>query len=402
MLLFLFISFLLTIFYVSIMWTYKNEWNEMEEIHMLEEQVSTEVSVIIPARNEAANIGFLLHDLTQQIYPANKLEVIIIDDFSEDGTYKICSHYAEQFPYIKVYKLQDIVSKNEIAQAYKKRAIEAAVQLAKGQLIITTDADCRLQQHWIHSIVSFYEKEKCALIAAPVGYHEEKNRFQYFQSLDFCGMQAITAASINMEIFNMANGANLAYEKKAFEEVNGYKGIDRKASGDDMLLIFKIAKKYPDKVRFLKNKAAIVLTRPMTTLRDFLQQRFRWTSKSASYQDRRITIILGLVYLFVLSMWLNSCLFFGNLLYSVIFPNHTLIALIRFLPVFFYLLMLIFQFICKTLVDYYFLRSASTFFNRSDLMRTFLTSELLHIWYIPFVGTLGNILPYQWKGRKLK
>jgi cellulose synthase/poly-beta-1,6-N-acetylglucosamine synthase-like glycosyltransferase len=396
------LSFLLSIFYVSIMWAYKNEWEETEETHLLSESCSTSVTVIIPARNEARNIRHLLEDITQQLYPADLTEIIIIDDFSEDDTFAICKQYAAKFDHLKVFRLEEILPGNDPSSAYKKKAIEAAVQMAKGKLIITTDADCRLQKHWIHSIVSFYEKEKCALIAAPVGYYKENTRFQHFQALDFCGMQAITAAMIRMEIFNMANGANLAYERQAFLDVNGYKDIDHKASGDDMLLVYKIAKRYPDKIRFLKNKASIVLTEPMHSLKDFLQQRFRWTSKSASYQDKRITIILGLVYLFVCSIWLNAFLFIGNIFYSFFFADHTIIAFLRFLPVFLYLLMLIFQLMCKTIIDYQFLRSSSAFFNRHDLMKTFPTSELLHIWYIPFVGTFGNILKYSWKGRKLK
>jgi cellulose synthase/poly-beta-1,6-N-acetylglucosamine synthase-like glycosyltransferase len=240
------------------------------------------------------------------------------------------------------------------------------------------------------------------LIAAPVGYYNEHTKFQHFQALDFCGMQAITGASLSLGMFNMANGANLAYEKQAFLDVNGYQDIDQKASGDDMLLVYKIAQKFPDKIKFLKNKAAIVLTEPMHTLNDFLQQRFRWTSKSTSYQDKRITAILGLVYLFVLSIWLNALYFIGKSIYSIIFPTHTIIGLIDFLHVFFTLLMLIFQVVCKTLVDYQFLKSASAFFNRHDLMKSFFISELFHIWYIPFVGTFGNILKYKWKGRTLK
>lgn len=394
-------SFLLTIFYISIMLTYKNEWNEMEEIHVLKENPNTLVSIIIPARNEAKNISNLLHDIAQQIYPKDLIEVIVIDDFSEDNTYQIALDYTA-VSNLKVYRLQDIVAENNIQSVYKKRAIEAAVYKATGTLIITTDADCRLQQHWIHSIVSFYEKEKCALIAAPVGFYNEHTKFQHFQALDFCGMQAITAASLSLGMFNMANGANLAYEKQAFLDVNGYQDIDKKASGDDMLLVYKIAQKFPDKIKFLKNRAAIVLTEPMHTLSDFLQQRFRWTSKSTSYQDKRITAILGLVYLFVLSIWVNALYFIGKSIYSIIFPTHTIIGLIDFLPVFFVLLMLIFQVICKTIVDYQFLQTASAFFNRHDLMKSFYLSELYHIWYIPFVGTLGNILKYKWKGRKLK
>ncbi len=400
-LLLLLFSFLLTIFYISIMLTYKNEWNEMEEIHVLKENPTTPVTIIIPARNESKNIRHLLQDIAHQVYPNHLLEVIVIDDFSEDNTYDIVTNFTD-ISNLKIFKLQDLVDENNIQSVYKKRAIEAAIHKASGTLIITTDADCRLQQHWIHSIVSFYEKEKCALIAAPVGYYNEHTKFQHFQALDFCGMQAITGASLSLGMFNMANGANLAYEKQAFLDVNGYQDIDQKASGDDMLLVYKIAQKFPDKIKFLKNRAAIVLTEPMHTLNDFLQQRYRWTSKSTSYQDKRITAILGLVYLFVLSIWLNALYFIGKSIYSIIFPTNTIIGLIDFLPVFFVLLMLVFQVICKTLVDYQFLQTASAFFNRHDLMKSFFISELLHIWYIPFVGTFGNILKYKWKGRTLK
>lgn len=402
MFLLLSISFLLTIFYVSIMWTYKNEWEETEETHSLSENPRTAVSVVIPARNEGRHIAQLLHDLTEQVYPVELTEIIVIDDFSEDDTYAEAARFAQAHTHIRVLRLQDLLPESMPTEAYKKKAIEAAVQRAKGELILTTDADCRLQKHWIHSVVSFYEKEKCALIAAPVGYYNEQTRFQHFQALDFCGMQAITAAMLRMEIFNMANGANLAYERKAFLAVNGYQGIDQKASGDDMLLVYKIAKQFPDKVRFLKNRAAIVLTEPMHTLHDFLQQRFRWTSKSASYQDWRVTAILGLVYLFVCTIWLNFILFIGHTAHLIFFADHTIIAIIRFLPVLLYLLMLIFQVACKSVIDHRFLGSASAFFNRHDLMKTFGSSELLHIWYIPYVGTLGNLLRYQWKGRKLK
>lgn len=384
------------------MWLYKNEWEEMEEIHILNEHPKTSVTVIIPARNEADNIGHLLQDITLQIYPTDLMEVIIVDDYSEDETYTICQKYTQEFSFIKVFKLQEILPENTFTEAYKKKAIEQAVRLSSGSLIITTDADCRLQQNWIHSIVSFYEKENCALIAAPVGYYKEKTHFQHFQALDFCGMQAITGAMLRMDIFNMANGANLAYEKEAFLSVNGYQHIDQKASGDDMFLVYKIAHKFPNRVQFLKNKAAIVLTQPMQNIADFLQQRFRWTSKSAAYQDKRITIILGLIYLFVLSIWMNAFYFIGKATYSILFPDRTLVALIQFLPAFFFLAMAIFQLLCKSIIDYIFLKSAARFFNREDLMQSFFISEVHHCWYIPFVGTFGNILSYKWKGRKLR
>lgn len=381
--------------------TYKNEWNDLKETDELAETVRTFISVIIPARNEAQNINNILNDIFQQNYPSDLLEVIVIDDNSEDNTYDICLQLTKNNTQLTVYKLNDLIE-DKSTTAYKKRAIEAAVHNANGTLIVTTDADCRAQENWLRSIATFYEKEKPTLIAAPVCFQNDKTRFEKFQTLDFCGMQAITGASLNMEMFNMANGANLAYEKQAFLEVDGYQHIDNKASGDDMLLVYKIAQKFSDNIKFLKNKQAIVFTEAQHTLDNFLQQRFRWTSKSRSYQDRRITIILGLVYLFVLSIWMNGFYFIGRAAYSIFFPDKTLIALLNFLPAFLFLFMSVFQILCKFFIDYFFLKSASAFFNREDLMTSFFISELYHIWYIPFVGTFGNILQYKWKGRKLK
>lgn len=402
MLFYIIISFLLTLFYVTIMWAYKNEWEAIDEPEEYDIEPSVVVSVIIPARNEAANIVSLLHDISEQTYPLDLYEVIVIDDHSDDETFEIASKFSLQFSQFRVYKLQDLLKESKLTEAYKKRAIECAVQLAKGELIITTDADCRVQKDWIKNIAAYYKKEQCKLIAAPVCFYDIKNGFQQFQALDFCGMQAITGASLNMGMFNMANGANLAYEKEAFLEVKGYADIDKKASGDDMLLVYKIANKFPERVKFLKQYDAVVFTKPSPSLKEFLQQRFRWTSKSASYQDVRITIILALVYLFVLTIWINVFYVLGKVVYSSIFPNKTLDGLINFLPAIFIFLLLGFQLICKSVIDFFFLRSASAFFKREDLLKSFLTSELLHIWYIPFVGTLGNIVSYKWKGRKLK
>ncbi|MFN8282924.1 MAG: glycosyltransferase [Chitinophagales bacterium] len=384
------------------MLTYKNEWNDIEETNELAENVKTSITVIVPARNEAKTISILLHDILAQNYPKELFDVVVIDDHSEDETFEISLQFAKNNSQIKVYKLNELIPTFETTTAYKKRAIEAAVNLAKGDLIITTDADCRVQKNWLRSIATLYEKQHAKLIAAPVCFQNEQSYFQKFQSLDFCGMQAITGASLNMEIFNMANGANLAYEKKAFLEVNGYQDIDEKASGDDMLLVYKIAQKYPEHIRFLKDKNAIVYTHPTTTVSEFLQQRFRWTSKSTSYQDKRITWILGLVYLFVFSIWMNAFYFFGRLAYTSIFPDHTVYGLLGFLNSTLFFILFIFQVFCKSVVDYFFLKSASSFFNRLDLMKTFFISEVLHIWYIPFVGTFGNILNYKWKGRELK
>lgn len=372
------IGICLTLFYVGIMELYHRRWRQVPEVDVITAAPTTTVSIIIPARNEAQHIGHLLRDIRQQHYPAELIEVIVMDDHSEDDTYAIAAAAG-----VRVYKLQELLPNPPVSEVFKKRAIELAVQRATGKLIVTTDADCRVPAGWIRHIAEIYESRGAKLLAGPVLLCADETLFEQFQVLDFCGMQAITAASLHSGLNNMANGANLAYERDAFLAVDGYNGIDSKASGDDMLLVYKIAQRYPGTVHYLKARGATVRTEVMHTLPEFLQQRFRWTSKTGQYQDKRMTIILGLIYLFTLSLLLN-------LSYAINSGDASVWALF------------LVQLLAKAGIDFIFLRSAVVFFGRRDLMRSFITSELLHIWYIVFVGTLGNIMPYTWKGRKLR
>lgn len=193
MFIFFIISFLLTIFYIGIMLTYKNEWNDIEETNELAENVKTSITVIVPARNEAKTISILLHDILAQNYPKELFDVVVIDDHSEDETFEISLQFAKNNSQIKVYKLNELIPTFETTTAYKKRAIEAAVNLAKGDLIITTDADCRVQKNWLRSIATLYEKQHAKLIAAPVCFQNEQSYFQKFQSLDFCECRQLLA-----------------------------------------------------------------------------------------------------------------------------------------------------------------------------------------------------------------
>ena len=180
--------------------------------------------------------------------------------------------------------------KIENPNSYKKKAIETAIGLAKGSLIVTTDADCIVQPEWLKTIASYYENSGAVFIAAPVVYNDPspgdsffKKFFKIFQSLDFMTLQGITGASVYKKFHNMCNGANLAYEKKVFHEVGGFEGIDNIASGDDMLLMHKIQKLYPDKIKYLKSTNVIVQTQPAETVKEFINQRIRWASKADKY-----------------------------------------------------------------------------------------------------------------------
>jgi glycosyltransferase involved in cell wall biosynthesis len=381
----------------------------------------TRISVLVPARNEEKNIGTCLDAIARQTYPSELYEVIVIDDHSTDGTAGLVISFAATAPFsltclslgeaVRAEAVQGGADQGGIVQgdvaqgkavplrAHKKFAIETGIAAAKGDLIVTTDADCWCDPGWLTAIASYHEATGAKFIAAPVRIGPSLDGPSYtrpsdppsvspprhsllflLQTLDFITLQGITAASVSRNVHSMCNGANLAYEKKAFFEVGGFKDIDQLPSGDDMLLMHKIYKKYPDKVFFLKNRTAIVSTQPEKTWKGFVHQRIRWASKATSYDDRRIFGVLLLVYLvnllfplLLLASWWNT----------------------------WYLWALLLLVLVKTFAEYPFVRQVAGFFGQQRLMVYFPVLQPLHIVYTVTIGWLGQFGSYRWKDRKI-
>lgn len=332
----------------------------------------TSVSVIVPARNEAENILPCVRSLLNQSYPAELLEVIVVDDHSEDAALERLSGLSH--PSLRVLSLTAEDGEG------KKAALRRGIRSARGALILTTDADCIVPTNWLSLMVSYFEKHRPVFLAGPVGFHSEQTAFERFQSLDYLGMMVLTGGGIARRFTHLSNGANLAFSKAAFEAVGGYRGIDHLASGDDLLLMHKLARRYPGRIAFLKNPDAMVLTRPKGSWRAFLRQRLRWATKTSHYQDRRILPVTGLVFLLCMSIPLALLLtpWLG-------WP---------FLLLFFLLLG------GKSLADHQLLSAATRFFGRPELMRDFWPAQGWHVVYILAVGGLSWVRrSYEWKGR---
>lgn len=344
---------------------------------------SVKCTVIIPARNESENLPNCLLSIVNQNFPAELTQVIVIDDHSEDGTANMAREYASKYPQIEVLELKNFLPEGQSFNSFKKAAIDVGVSHASGELILTTDADCVLPPDWLRLMCSFYEVNKPAFIAAPVAFHKEQSLFERFQSLDFLGMMCSTAAGIHLGIKNMSNGANLAYAKEAYQAVSGFKGIDRRATGDDILLMQKIAKAYPGQTAFLKNVNATALTLASPTIAAFISQRVRWASKSTDYKEWSVMFILSWVFFYCISI-VGTALFI---------PFVGLEALLLF----FVLLG------TKTVADYFYLGMMAKFFRRQELMKSYFPSQIIHILYIVCVGILGNMVRrYRWKGRLVR
>ncbi len=371
---------LLFIGYFCLLIFYRNGWVSIQQKKGVENHQNTFVSIIVPARNEEDNISNLIHSIQNQTYPKSCFELIIIDDCSTDRTAEIVKKHSDSN--IKLIALSDYLDEKNI-NAYKKKAIEIGIKASSGTLIITTDADCTMGKNWLQEIVHCFETNQPKMMVMPVQINYSNRFIEMFQSLDFMCLQGITGASVQKKFHGMCNGANLAYTKAVFEEVGGFSGIDHIASGDDLLLMHKIAKKYANEIMYLKSVEVIVKTIPANTVKAFFNQRIRWASKAEKYEDKRMLPVLMLVYFFNLGLFIMMVL---------ALMKHTQTT-INFFLIFITL---------KTGIELIFLYPVAKFFGKRKLLWLFPIFQPFHIVYTVMAGFLGKFGTYNWKGRTVK
>lgn len=340
----------------------------------------TRFSVIIPARNEEACIRQCLQTVLEQQYPADMFEVIVINDHSTDHTENIIRSMQGACPNLTLMNLTDHLQDHPI-NAYKKKAIELAIGQSSGSWIVTTDADCMVSNQWLAMLDAYIQEKQPVFVAAPVMFTNDGSFLSVFQLLDFISLQGITAAAVSAGYHTMCNGANIAYRKDVFEEVGKFRGIDQLASGDDMLLMYKIKERYPDRLGYLYCKESIVSTAPMPDWKSFLNQRIRWASKADSYRDKSIFWTLALVY--ALNLLLLLLLLIGP------FTEHGLSNWLILVGV-------------KTLTELSFMIPVARFYQQNKTLVWFPLMQPFHILYTVMAGWLGKFGTYQWKGRTVK
>ncbi|HCN83879.1 MAG TPA: glycosyl transferase, partial [Sphingobacteriaceae bacterium] len=229
-------------------------WRKLQTFYPGVEKPFTKVSILIAARNEEEKIHLTIEDILAQNYPQDLMELIVVDDHSTDRTSDIILSYADRG--VILLKLNE----DRALNSYKKKAISEAIKISAGELMVATDADCRMGKNWLRTVVSFYEKNNSKLVSSPVAYYEEKDTFEDMQTLEFLFLIGLGASSIGNKMPSTCNGANLAYRKDVFFELGGFSGIDDLASGDDELFLHKVASRYPDDIGFCKSSGAIVYT----------------------------------------------------------------------------------------------------------------------------------------------
>ena len=365
----------LTALFTAVITVLITGWRRVKQPKVKTSGFTTRVTILIAARNEEEKIHLTIGDILAQDYPKELTEIIIADDHSTDRTSAIIKSYAGQG--VKLLQLNE----DKPLNSYKKKAIGLAIDRSTGDLMVATDADCRMGSKWLSTVVGYFEANQPYMISSPVSYFEEKSLFERMQALEFYTLIATGAAFIGHNHASTCNGANLAYRKDIFYEVGGFKGIDDLASGDDELLLQKVAAQFPGKIGFLKSFDAIVYTHAKASLKEFLQQRRRWASKSVKYKDKKVVAVVVGLWLFNVSVGVNLLLGFWSKVFFEICAG---------------------QLLLMALLELILLLPVTTFFKRRSLLILIPISIPLYVTYFIYIGLIGNKGKYLWKGRMVR
>lgn len=329
---------------------------------------SPNVTVVIAMRNEENEVGSLLNSLKSQNYPIDNLEFIIVNDHSSDATLALLKE--SDLKNLKIINMPDGVFG-------KKNAISLAVSISRGDIILSSDADCRFNTYWIDTMTSYFKDNNVKLVSGPVVLQKKHGFFQALQSLEFISLIASGAGAIGINSAIFCNGANMAYTRDVFLEINNYDN-DNAVSGDDVFLLHRVKFKYPKSIVFAKDQSAIVSTKSLDSIDSFISQRVRWTSKSSEYKD------FSSIYTSFLVLLTNFSFIF---LFLMIFLNNFEIKYFLF-----------FYFI-KCSVDIFFLYPAIAFLKRKNLIKWIFIFELFYAFYVIWIVVFSLNRNFEWKGR---
>jgi len=338
-------------------------WHKTKPVSIPSDYIgSASATIVVVAHNESKSITSCLEGILQQTYPTHLMEIIIIDDHSTDATIDEVQKIESER--ITLYNLKDYPEYIK-APAYKKSSITLAVDKSTSEYIVITDADCVHSSQWLNTVVYGLEKNQNAFQTAPVILDGNNSLLSEMQATEQLVLMLITAAGITSGLHDIANGANMAFLKSAFLKVDGYKGNEQFASGDDMFLIEKMRKAFPSQIAFNKSINASVSTQAKRNWPSLIKQRLRWAGKNKGLESPTISRI-----------WAFVGLYHFILLFSLAASLFNLISPIPF----------IILFVVKWFADFLVITTAASFFRKTSVLKYFVPLQFLYSYYILRLG----------------
>jgi cellulose synthase/poly-beta-1,6-N-acetylglucosamine synthase-like glycosyltransferase len=363
---------ILTFGYLVILFWLGRGLCRLENLSQNQNNALPTVSLIICAKNEENRLPQLLQAIARQKYPADKLEIYLVDDRSTDRTGEIIEEFAALRSDVIPLRIDDTLPDF----APKKRAIDTAIRCTSGEIILLTDADSTPGPRWVHEMAAAFTPN-VVVVCGYSPYVPRHSLWQKILALEYFSHAAVAAGGIGAGRPLTCTGSNMAYRREAYWRIGGFGGIAHWISGDDDLLLHKMHRAGIGKISYAAHPAAHAPVRPPQNWSAFKSQRTRYASKSLHYEP---SLTLSLVLVYLLNLFICAGLLSAVFGWWKLFIATLIIVTL------------------KAACEYFYLQRAARLFEEKRLLRIFPLAALLHPFYIVLFATLGQFAKFRWRG----
>jgi cellulose synthase/poly-beta-1,6-N-acetylglucosamine synthase-like glycosyltransferase len=253
----------------------------------LEDSALPGATVLVAARNEAEHAPELAACLLALDYPADRLSLIVVDDRSEDGTGEILRR--EGRGRIEVIRVESCPPR----VAPKKNALLRGLASSRSEIVAVVDADNRPEPGWLRAHASRLTGN--VGVSAGLVYHGRDpsvpEGLHGIWAAEIFALGALSAGAVGRGFPLSANGGNLAYRRRAFDQAGAYARNIGVVSGDDDFLVQAVAARTPWRVDFAIEPQTQVPTQGPRSWEQAWEQRKRWASKCVRYERPQVVLL---------------------------------------------------------------------------------------------------------------
>jgi cellulose synthase/poly-beta-1,6-N-acetylglucosamine synthase-like glycosyltransferase len=257
----------------------------------------TELTVIVPLRNEEVNIKLLVSCIEQST--RLPYEIIFVDDHSTDNSYQYLNEFIKGRSSFKMIQLG-------AHHLGKKHAVRSGILEAKTEFVLMLDADVVFDTDFFENLSTL---KKHDLIILPVKMFHKK-WYQHFFIIDVYIANAVNEGISGLLRPVMASGANLVCHRGKFLSWDSQRNFD--FLGGDDLHILKDFRNNNGVVAIEIDSKFSVLTEAPDTFKAFFSQRLRWSKNAMHVRDHLSSFLVMLQLFFTFSIFIFLCYFLVN------------------------------------------------------------------------------------------
>ena len=267
-------------------------------------------SLLVAAKDEERVVGRLLESFSRLNYPADRFEVVVVDDGSEDGTPDICRRFAERFGNMRF--LQRRVSGG------KAKALNYGLKFCRGEIVGIFDADNVVARDALTNVAEYFEDTNVSAVQGSIhSINSDENMLTQIAAYeDLVRNEAFLSGKEALGLFVSLRGCVEFIRRRVLVELGGF---DERTLAEDIEISARLTKlghkvRYAHDVRGWQESPA--------RLQPYLKQRARWyrgymevalrysrllTSVNRRSLDAEVTLFMPLVALAsMISYWIAS------------------------------------------------------------------------------------------------